>query len=77
MKKMLILVLTLALTLGVCSQALAADKYTIALIAPFTGDNAQYGEAYKTGLQVLCDEVNADGGINGAELTLFGAAGRS
>ena len=63
------LVLTLALTLGVCSQALAADKYTIALIAPFTGDNAQYGEAYKTGLQVLCDEVNADGGINGAELT--------
>lgn len=26
MKKMLILVLTLALTLGVCSQALAADK---------------------------------------------------
>ena len=69
MKKMLILVLTLALTLGVCSQALAADKYTIALIAPFTGDNAQYGEAYKTGLQVLCDEVNADGGINGAELT--------
>ena len=28
MKKMLILVLTLALTLGVCSQALAADKYT-------------------------------------------------
>ena len=29
MKKMLILVLALALTLGVCTQALAADKYTM------------------------------------------------
>lgn len=45
-----------------------SEAYTIALIAPLTGDNAQYGNAYKTGLQVLCDEVNASGGINGREL---------
>lgn len=46
----------------------STEAYTIALIAPLTGDNAQYGNAYKTGLQVLCDEVNASGGINGREL---------
>ncbi len=45
------------------------DEYVIALIAPFTGDNAQYGNAYKTGLTVLCNEVNQSGGINGATLT--------
>lgn len=45
------------------------EAYTIALIAPFTGDNAQYGNAFKTGVTALCDEVNAAGGINGAELT--------
>jgi len=44
------------------------DEYVIALIAPFTGDNAQYGNAYKTGLTVLCNEVNEAGGINGATL---------
>ena len=45
------------------------EEYVIALIAPFTGDNAQYGNAYKTGLTVLCNEVNQDGGINGATLS--------
>ncbi len=44
------------------------EEYTIALIAPFTGDNAQYGNAFKTGVKALCDEVNAKGGINGANL---------
>ena len=45
------------------------ETYTIALIAPLTGDNAQYGNAYVTGLTALCDEINASGGINGAKLT--------
>lgn len=44
------------------------EAYTIALIAPFTGDNAQYGNAFKTGVTALCDEVNAAGGIHGTEL---------
>lgn len=69
MKKGLSLLLVLVLLLGISLQALAEEQYTIALIAPFTGDNAQYGEAYKTGVQVLCDEVNAAGGINGKTLT--------
>ncbi len=46
----------------------AAGEYTIALIAPFTGDNAQYGNAFKTGVTALCNEVNESGGINGAKL---------
>ena len=46
----------------------AVGEYTIALIAPFTGDNAQYGNAFKTGVTALCNEVNESGGINGAKL---------
>ena len=53
---------------GTGSGSAAPDQYTIALIAPFTGDNAQYGNAFKTGVTALCNEVNADGGINGAKL---------
>ena len=47
-----------------------SEEYTIALIAPFTGDAAQYGEAFKTGVTVACNEVNAAGGINGINLNL-------
>ncbi len=50
------------------AESAESDVYTIALIAPQTGDNAQYGNAYVTGLTVLCNEVNSSGGINGKEL---------
>lgn len=72
MKKILSIALTLALLLSMAATGFAAkndDAYTIALIAPQTGDNAQYGNAYVTGLTVLCDEVNSNGGINGKQLT--------
>ena len=46
------------------AESAESDVYTIALIAPQTGDNAQYGNAYVTGLTVLCNEVNSSGGIN-------------
>lgn len=48
----------------------ADSAYTIALIAPLTGDNAQYGNAYVTGITALCNEVNSTGGINGKMLKL-------
>lgn len=50
------------------SEGSASDAYNIALIAPQTGDNAQYGNAYVTALTVLCNEVNSSGGINGKQL---------
>ncbi len=75
MKKSCAIILSLALVLALCScgggKAGGEDDdapYTIALIAPQTGDNAQYGNAYVTGLTVLCDEVNSSGGINGRKL---------
>lgn len=39
----------------------------IALMAPLTGDNAQYGLAFQTGIQVKINEVNNAGGINGKQ----------
>lgn len=39
--------------------------YKIAMIAPFTGDSAQYGNSLKNALSYHLDQVNAEGGING------------
>ena len=36
----------------------AAGEYTIALIAPFSWHNAQYGNACKAGVTALCNEVS-------------------
>ena len=76
MKKTLAIILAVIMlfSLTACSGSEKAgsdepEAYTIALIAPLTGDNAQYGNAYVTGLTALCDEINASGGINGVKLT--------
>lgn len=76
MKKTLAIILAVVMlfSLTACSSSEKAgadepEAYTIALIAPLTGDNAQYGNAYVTGLTALCDEINASGGINGVKLT--------
>lgn len=45
-------------------------SYRFALIAPLTGNNAQYGLTYKNTLEILIDKVNKDGGINGHEIVL-------
>lgn len=39
--------------------------YKFAMIAPLTGDSAQYGLAFKNSLEILVEKTNADGGING------------
>ena len=43
----------------------AADgkPYKFALIAPITGNNAQYGQAYKNALEILTEQVNANVGM--------------
>lgn len=76
MKKTLAIILAavMLVSLTACGNSGTADNgkpeaYTIALIAPLTGNNAQYGNAYVTGLTALCDEINASGGINGVKLT--------
>jgi len=45
-----------------------ADKYYIGGIGPTTGATAIYGTAVKNGAQIAVDEINAAGGINGAQI---------
>lgn len=47
--------------------------YKFAIVAPMTGNNAQFGQAYKYACQMLIDDVNNNGGINGhpVELEVF------
>lgn len=46
------------------------NDYHLALIAPMTGNEAQYGEMQKTGAQIAVDEINEAGGINGRKVVL-------
>ena len=46
------------------------EEYVFSVIAPFTGPNAQYGEAYKRAIDLLVEQVNADGGINGGKVVV-------
>ena len=51
----------------------SVDKIKVALVAPMTGDSAQYGQQFQRGVEVFIEEYNAKGGFNGAliELTVF------
>ena len=72
MKKLLLLISTLALFLAACGQKSAEESVVkIGVIAPLTGDLAQYGVAAKDGLQLKVDEINAAGGINGKKIELI------
>jgi branched-chain amino acid transport system substrate-binding protein len=52
-------------------SAPAAEKpYKFAVIAPFTGSNAQYGQAYKRATDLLVELVNDAGGINGGKVEI-------
>ncbi len=46
------------------------DTIPVKMIAPFTGDNSQYGEIMKTAFEIAMDERNEAGGINGAQITI-------
>ena len=64
MKKLIALVLALALTLSVCAFAGAEETITlkIAHIGPLTGAAAVYGTATSRGAKLAADEINAAGG---------------
>ena len=47
-----------------------AEDYHFAMIAPLTGNNAQYGLAYKKAIELLVDQVNSNGGINGGKVVV-------
>ncbi len=61
MKKLLALVLALAMTLGMASAV--ADGIKIATIGPLTGPYAIYGQNVANALLIAAEEVNALGGV--------------
>ena len=70
-KRAMALLLAMLMSMGVIAPAVAEGEDTIklAVIAPLTGDFAQYGEAYRTAVELMVSQVNAEGGINGKQLT--------
>ena len=69
--------LVLLLALAGCSQGEKADDSTatsdtvkFAVLAPITGNYAEFGTAFKVATAMAADEINAAGGINGKTLEL-------
>lgn len=69
-QKLIAIMLCALMALG-CLPALADEggEIKLAVIAPLTGDFAQYGEAYRTAVELTVSQVNAAGGIGGKTLS--------
>ena len=69
MKKFYLLAIFVSLFLLAFSlqtgQSFAADPIHVGLMAPMTGDYAEYGMFFKQGMEVAIDQVNKAGGIKG------------
>lgn len=48
----------------------ASDTIKIGLVTPLSGDNATYGVKQENGYKLAMDEINAAGGVYGAQLVL-------
>lgn len=77
LRKLLSLVVALCLMCSMmtaCSSsnkdAKSSDSYRFAVMAPLTGDAAQYGLTYQNTLEILKDKVNEAGGINGKTIEI-------
>ena len=54
-----------------------AETYKFAVLAPITGNYAEYGKGFEVATQMAADEINEAGGINGVmiELQVFDSQG--
>lgn len=68
-RKYLLIVLVILMFQLFFSQSWAAD-IKIALVSPFTGLGSILGEYIKEGALLAVDEINATGGVNGANINL-------
>ena len=57
------LILAIVMVMGIASSAMAEETIKIAVIGPFTGAAAIYGNSCKNGAQIAADEINAKGGM--------------
>lgn len=53
------------------SSSKGGDTIKVGLQAPMTGDNAQYGQDMKNGVELAFKKINSDGGINGKKIDLI------
>ncbi len=63
MKKLVSILLTLALAMTFVLPAMAEDTIKIGVIGPLTGPYAIYGNAAVNGAKIAADEINALGGL--------------
>ena len=63
MKKILAMVLALAMVAGISAAAFADDAFKLGGTGPLTGGAAIYGNAAKNGAEIAAEEINALGGI--------------
>lgn len=52
------------------TTAAAAETIKIAVAAPMTGDNAEYGIGFTNAAQLMADEWNAKGGVLGSQIEI-------
>lgn len=71
MKKLVSIILTLALLASFTLPALAEDTIKIGGIACLTGPAAMYGVGVKNGVDLYISELNAAGGINGQQVEVL------
>ncbi len=74
MKKMAKTALTTVISLAAAGafalSAGAAEELKIGMVNPLSGDNALYGLSQENGVRLAIDEINAAGGVNGAQIVL-------
>ena len=63
MKKLVAIILTLALAMSFAIPAMAEDAIKIGVIGPLTGPAAIYGTAVANAAKIAADEINALGGM--------------
>ena len=68
---LILLVIILAASLAACAPATGSNTIKIGLQAPLTGDYAEEGKGFQNAVQLLVDQANAAGGINGQKVELF------
>ncbi len=69
--KLLTMIAAAALTAGMAAGAMAADTIKIGVAGAHSGDLASYGLPTVKAVELVVKDVNAKGGINGAQIQLL------
>lgn len=70
--KQLVLILITLFIFSACNNAgKVKDIIKIGVIAPLTGEAESFGKSMKSGIQLLIDSLNLNGGINGKKIELI------